>query len=408
MRPPLVRLINAIGPIWKAIRVGYPSIDPDVLLKKAMRKTGLDDLGTEDYKEALSVLIQSINESNNFNHTGQFITSSLLYNSFENRLRLTETFKQNPEINNEKIERPIFILGLPRTGTTLLHYLLDQDDNHRSAKTWEAFHPHPYPKKESYTKDRRIRRTRWELFLFWNLIPNIKVIHDFDESTAQECIVFMSHTFISFALSTQLYIPRYMKWLQKADLGKLYAEHKKMLQYYQFGGVKSKRWLLKAPAHLYCVEAILSAYPDACIIQTHRDPLKAVASSCSLNYALAQVTVDDLSLDDVGVLHRDTLSDWLKMNVVQRQKLTHKSDQFYDLSFSDFVSDPISEIKKIYRHFEFEFDDALASKMNNFMEENPSGKHGKHIYSIEQFGLDRARDTPLFTEYIDYFKDKLK
>lgn len=406
VRPALVKAINGLN---KVMPLSY--LNPlvlDKILNKVKRKTGLSDFGDDRIFEGLRILLDSIQKGPKLTGIGTLVASQMIQNSLINRLQFVDHHKNHPEIENEVIERPIFILGLPRTGTTLLHYLISLDDNHRYSPNWESFHPCPPVQAQTFNTDFRINKTKLELAFFWQLIPNIRSVHNFDNKTPQECIVFMSHTMTSFAIPTQLYIQEYMQWLQESDLTFLYQEHKRTLQLMQSGGHRKKRWALKAPAHIFCIDQILDIYPDACIIQTHREPVRAIASSSSLNYALAQLTSDEIALSDVGKLHMRVLSDWLEINVEQRRNHEDKKDQFYDLSFHSFVSDPKSEIKKIYDQFGFEYTKDFDKNIDAYIDSDQPHKYGKHIYSPEQFGLDANASNEKLEKYVAYFKDYLQ
>jgi len=406
-RPWLVKLINGLDPFLSKTSLAPKKLNFESLIKEAQSKTKLSDFGDHTCFEGLKVLLQSLEEENELNTIGTIVAKQLILNGLINRLKIIHHRKSNPLIENEKIVKPIFILGLPRTGTTLLHYLISLDKEIRFTPTWESFHPCPPVKKSTLDNDRRISKTKRELMLFWKLIPNIRSVHDFDHLTPQECIVFMGHTFNTFALPTQFYIPKYMNWLQHSDLDFLYTEHKRMLQLMQSGGHRNKHWILKAPAHIFCIDQILKVYPDAHIIQTHRDPIRAIASSCSLNYALAQLTSDHLELNKFGNLHLNVLSDWLVINTTQRSNYKERSTQFYDLNFNEFVRDPISNVRNIYDHFNLNWTQEFENDMCNYIQNDSHLRFGKHIYSPEQFGIDPINASEKIESYKDYFSDFL-
>ena len=404
-RPPLplvVRLMNGMERLGKIL----VSLDVTELLDTARKKTGLEDYGESAFLAGLYRYVESLENDADLTTLGRITARAGIMQCLTNRLAVIDHFKKHPEIKKEEIRRPLFIIGLPRTGTTILQALLDCDPGNRSLLSWEALSVFPPPRPETYRTDPRIRTIQRQFDQLYRLIPGFDAVHLMAADIPQECVTLFGHEFLSVQFFVQFNVSSYQDWLDDQDMRPAYAWHRRMLQFLQSGGVKNERWLLKSPAHVYCIDELLSTYPDAAIIHTHRDPMSVITSIASLICMLRSISSDNV---DPRMVARQQLDWWEKLlcrTVEQRKRNEHRLSQFYDLRLDEIVSDPIGSVEKIYRHFDFKFTQEVRQRMKRFIEENPRDKHGNHVYRHDDFGIDPAAESRRFSEYIEYFKIK--
>ena len=315
----------------------------------------------------------------------------------ECRLRLTDTRRQHPEIDAERIEAPIFITGLPRTGTSILHDLLGHDPGSRVPLDWEVRYPCPPPEAATYRSDPRIARTEEDLGLWRAIVPEYDAMHELGAEIPVECIQISAHSFRSDELSGRHLVPSYAAWLAGADLVPAYQAHQRMLQLLQWRN-PGERWVLKAPSHLGALGPLLAVYPDARIVWTHRDPLTVMASVASILFATAWVRSDAVDPDQVlGWFTGETCEALLAAGEAVRRQ----SDpaRFHDVVYADLVGDPLATIAGIYDHFGIELGARAEAGIRDATRAKPKGRHGAHRYAFEATGWDAAAERERFRSY---------
>lgn len=399
-RPFEVKLVNGVGRFLKRLGIEMSVLDDEALLKKAQKQTGLDDYGDDGFREGYRVLLKSLREEADLNPIGRLVAKNTILRTLCNRLLVIDYIKKHPQVLQQEIKAPMVIAGLPRTGTTILQGLLAADPASRYLTFWEGSYPCP-PQKG---KDTRIQDTDKEMDIFCKFIPGFRAIHDMGAELPQECITLMAMNFTSVQFELNFNVPSYQKWYFEQDLKPTFEFHKQCLQLLQHFNPK-EHWVLKTPPYVSTIEMLLEVYPDARIIQTHRDPAKVIASVSSLYYALHALTSDAATAKQVGALELDVWSHHLNLNLASRQRLegTPKAQQVYDLYFEDLLDNPVAAIEKVYRHFGMPWTDELQTAMQNFMQSNQRNKHGKHSYTAEMFGLDQQTMNAMFKDYYDYF-----
>lgn len=401
-RPPPIRVINALGSAARRLGMPLPSLDPKNMKRAAMKKTGLSDFGGEAFWEGCHVLVDALEQDPGLTTIGRLGARETIVGYLVNRLHIEQHRQRHPEVARAPVERPVFIVGLPRTGTTILFNLLWQDPANRAPMTWEVHIPHPPPREATFTTDPRIASVDKTFANFEKLVPWLPAIHEFGARLPQECVPLCAHEFRSVQWMSTFDVPTYQAWLDQQDMRPAYAYHKRFLQHLQSEYAK-ERWVLKSPEHLPNIDTILDVYPDARIIHTHRDPSRVMPSLASLTHALRSLNTNSLDPARIG---RHTIDAWsrnLERAVAARAKHADKPKQFFDAPFEETLKDPVDLLRRAYDHFEIEFSDEAESRMRGFLAANPRGSRGKHRYVREDFDLSLAEIRERFGAYCEAF-----
>ncbi|MFQ5773341.1 MAG: sulfotransferase [Kiloniellaceae bacterium] len=398
----LFSAFNAAGNVLTRCGFSPPPLDESALLDEARQRASLDDFGGEAFREPLRVLLGAYEAEASLNLLGRLATRWETMQLLVNRLRLVEDRKRHPGIADQAIRRPMFIVGLPRSGTTLLHGLLAQDPANRAPLTWEAMYPppptnhgHPESNPQIAKADRQIR---W----FHRLAPEFRKIHPVAARLPQECIAITAHTFASPRFHTTYRIPSYQRWLDHYDQRPCYAFHRRFLQHLQYRSA-TERWVLKSPAHLFTLDRLFAEYPDALVVQTHRDPVTVLASVASLTAALQRVFSDFVDLPEIGAEVANRWERGVERAIRARETLGSMRDQFFDVRYPNLVRDPVATVRRIYAHFDLPLGAEALARMKRFVAENPKSKHGDHSYSLSAFGLNREEEAARFRPYRERF-----
>jgi hypothetical protein len=285
-RPFGVNVINLFGRAANMLGMHPAALDEEILLERAIKKAGSSDFGGDDFREGLRRFLASAEREAKLTLLGRLMVQSYVTDNLANRLRLVDWRKRHPEIENEEITAPLFIIGLPRTGTTILHALLEQDPANRSPLFWEVQFPVPPATPDTWHDDPRIAKHQKILNQLFKLVPGFAAMHPMGATMPQECVAVFTMCFMSEQLQVQFDVPSYQAWLDEQDMHSTYEFHKRFLQHAQSGGIRGGRWVLKSPAHVHLIDTLLDVFPDARIVHTHRDPIKVCASVASLTAAL--------------------------------------------------------------------------------------------------------------------------
>ena len=401
-RPLGLRVFNGVGSALRGAGLPLVRLDEKSLLEQAAKNTGLSDFGDEGFREPLRMLLASFENEAALTLLGRIIARSDTVRTLENRLHCVDTLKRNPEITAAPVRRPLFILGLPRTGTTILHELLAQDPANRVPLTWEVMHPWPPPARATYESDPRIAQVEKHFSGVDKLVPGFKAMHPMGAQLPQECVAITQHEFATMIYPTTHHVPSYQRWLDAADMRWVYASHRRWLQYLQWR-CPAARWVLKSPGHLWALDALLAVYPDARIVQTHRDPLKVIASLASLVTLLRGMASDRIDPHAIGAEWTEILAQGLEKTMQVRAMGVLHADQVFDMQFAEFIADEIAMVRRIYAHFGMEFSAEAESRMRRFLANNPKDKHGGHRYTLAQSGLDVATERRRYAAYQERF-----
>ncbi|MDP6979003.1 MAG: sulfotransferase [Myxococcota bacterium] len=379
------------------------SLAESSLLEEARKNTGLDDFGDPVFEEGLRRLLDSLEREAQLNPVGRLIAHGEVLRHLENRLRVTADWHRWPEIGEVAIEQPIFVVGLPRTGSTTLHDLLAQAPDNRVPLTWECHRPSPPPERATYESDPRIAESQAHIDMTSGaLIPEFKAIHPMGALLAQECLMLQAFDFSSIIFTNQFRIPSYQRWMEEVDLHPSFASHRRQLQYMQWR-CPGERWALKSTGHLWGLGALFDTYPDAKVVMTHRDPVKLIASHCSLVSMACSMGSDQVDDEEIGRQWSQTWEGAMRSGIAYRESGAAPPDSFFDMHFADFVKDPVAMVGRIYEHFGLDLSSADAQRMSDFLVDNPPGKHGKHRYTPERFGLDPAEERERYRFYQEYY-----
>jgi len=397
-----VRLMNLAGE--GANRIGFQPVKlaVDSLLEKARANTGLDDFGGNEFIQPLALLIESLENEAQLSLMGRLVARGDLLRTLENRLRLVDLFREHPEIAEQPVDRPIFVVGPPRSGTTIFHDLLAMDPDNRVPLTWETCYPLPPPETATFHSDPRIARVQADLDRVDQLIPEFKKMHPMGAERAQECVAITSHDLASMIYQTQFNVSTYDRWVLDHDMISALQWHRRFLQVLQWKA-PGKRWALKSPQHLWHIQQVHREYPDALFVQTHRDPVRVLVSISSLVTALRRLSSNNVALPDVAEYYAMALAKGYDNTVAYRKSGLLPESQVVDLYFQDFIKDQIGTVRSAYAHFGLDLSDAAATSMQSFLDDNPADKHGKHFYSFADTGMDEGQVRAMFHGYQSYF-----
>jgi hypothetical protein len=398
-RPLALRLLNGAGATLRGLGLPLVRLDPGTLLAKAGRQTGLADFGDDAFRDPLGRLVAALEEEARLTLLGRIVARNDLVRLLVNRLRVTDVRRRHPEIDAGTVARPIFILGLPRTGTSILHELLAQDPANRVPMTWEVMEPVPPPEAATFETDPRIARVEQHFAGIDRLLPDFKSMHPMGARLPQECVAITQYEFASLVWHTTHRVPSYQAWLDATDHRRVYAAHRRWLQYLQWKA-PAGRWVLKSPGHLWTLDALLAVYPDACIVQTHRDPLRVIASLVSLICTLRSIATDDVDPHEIGADWTARLAAGLTHTMRVRAALP--ASQAFDVQFREFMRDEIAMVRRIYTHFGRELSAEAETRMRLFLAENRADKHGRHTYGLALGGLDEAIERRRYAEYQEH------
>lgn len=390
------RALNMGG--WAVKEAGAPSLDPDGLLEAARRRTRLSDFGDPGFEVPFRKLVESLENEAGLSLLGRIAARQDLKRVLSNRLRMEDDCRRHPEIRQSAVRQPIFITGLPRTGTTLLHGLLAQDPLARSPLGWETMYPSPPPQRSRFRHDKRIEIAQRQMAWLYRIIPEFRKIHPVHAKLPQECLVVTAPSFYSFQFQTTHFVPTYEAWFEAQDLSPSYVGHKQFLQHLQWR-CAGDWWVLKAPAHVFGLEALFGVYPDARVVMTHREPLPVAASLASLTSVLRSAFSDMVDPLKVGPEMSERWCRGLMKALADRDAGRVPGDQVLDVMYDDLVADPIGTVRRIYQWSNLTLSDAAEKQMLAFLDENKKDKHGRHEYTFEQFGLDRETEIERYREY---------
>jgi hypothetical protein len=395
-----LRALNGVGAQLSRFGVTRPALTPASVVASAAKLAGSADLGSDSYREPLKVFLEACTAEAELTTFGRILITKMLAAALANRIALHRWSIEHPEVLAERIESPWVIVGLPRTGTSLLSMLLGLDPVARPLLQWEAAHLIPPATLEEADQDPRIAQTAKELDGLMKLNPPLKAMHPFGATLAQECVSLFMYDVRTLALETQAHVPTYARWLESADMTPAYAQHRLALQALQ-SRQPTERWILKTPNHLWHLDALLAAYPDARIIWTHRDPGPVVTSLASLANAGQRPLTARTD-------PRPTAEEWKRkcaFALGSALAFDEKAGSGWcqHLHYDALVRDPVGTVRELYRHFDSEVTDLHARRMEVFLEHRPKDAFGRHRYDPSDFGWSYAGLAEEFSGYTERY-----
>jgi hypothetical protein len=378
---------------------------PELLIAAACDEAGSDDFGDtsgyEGWRLGLDRLTDGLVNEARLSAIGVEIAHLDIMRALKNRLGIIAWRKRHPEIESEPITAPIFIVGQPRTGTTILYDLLAQDPDLRAPLTWEVDAPCPVPQPETYHDDPRIAQTQASIELSEQIIPGFLAFHPMGALVGQECVRITASEFISMIYSVQYRLPSYYRWLlYEANHAGAYRFHRIFLQHLQSG--VSGQWLLKSPAHLWQLDALLAEYPDALIVQAHRDPLNVISSIAALTHHLRRMGSDQSSIAECATQSYDEIVVGLDRAMALRDSGAVPGGRMIDVQYTEFMNDPWTTIKDIYQKLGRELRPHAAQRMRDFLAAHP-GDGGRGRYTWSDTGLDASEVRERVSAYQDRY-----
>lgn len=356
--------------------------------ESAMKITGLSDFGDPGYLEALSVLMDSYATDEQLTPFGYKAKRAEIRSGLVARLFTEQAFKDYPGAADVAITRPIFVTGLPRTGTTALHRLLCADPVHQGLELWLCEMPQPRPPRETWPDNPIYAHMSAMFERFHADNPDFAGVHYMTADTVEECWQLLRQELMSIAYESLAYLPTYSQWLQGKDWRGAYDRHRRSLQLIGSND-QDKRWILKNPSHLFALDALLATYPDAIVIQTHREPRELIASTSSLS---AQATAGQSEKFVGEVIGRSQLELWARgAEAFAEARARHDPAHFLDIEFAEFNADPVSVALGVYEHFEIPLSDAAVAAIHAEGDDSRSdARRPTHKYSLADFGLTEA------------------
>ena len=358
-----------------------------MLLNKARLQTGLSDFGGNSFLEPLEILLRSLRDEARLNARGVFMMHHTMLRLLTNRLLTEQAFVENPAMIDTPIDRPLYIIGFPRTGTTLLHNLLACDPAARWLRLWEGLYPAPSP--QSLINDPRIGKVEDWANGFDKAVPRLATAHKLEPRGPEECLWLIEHTFTDLIFELRAHVPTYSHWLaeHEADVN-IHQYYRRQLQ--MLGAhCNGSHWVFKAPRHLPGLAGLLEVFPEARIVQTHRDPVAVLPSLCSLCEILRSAASDVIDKPAIGTHWHARLK-----SIVERARAvraTVAKGQILDVQYADLVTDPIATVRQIYDQHGYGFTKPFETAMRQWLSKNHQHKHGAHRYTLEEYGLNEAQ-----------------
>ena len=411
-RPEWVEAVNAglVAPI--AVEAASP-LERDDLISEALARQGRAGEGIaalcapgpgtgEDFVEGLDTVLTALEDEARLNLLGRWTTRRFLLRLLEVRLQICDWVRSDPGVRDEEIREPLFVVGAPRTGTTVLHALLSADHRHRVPLGWEFLRPVPPPIAASFESDPRIALADAELRGPQLVTGGLDAIHAYAGRMNKECLSAMSFAFRGEEFISRYDTPSYTDWLQSCDMTPAYGMHRLVLQILQ-RRMPTEKWVLKSPVHLHNLPVLLATYPDARLVITHRDPLAILGSVTSLIATLRWAHSDVVDTEAIGRYHADLylgdldgLVDLVATGALPDSRVAHGS-------FAEFNENGVGVVERIYGELGIDMPDEVRDAMRRALADSPREKHGDHTWSFDWLGLDAEQERARFARYCDAF-----
>lgn len=375
------------------------------IIAAASAQTGLTDIGDPSALDGLQRLLTAYAEEAPFTERGSQMAHADLVTYMAIRMKVEGWLKDHPELLDAPIEKPLFVFGLPRTGTTLMINLLASDPARRSFLRWEAYDPIPPARPEELHAGPRYDAMQAKCLMALEHVPQIAAIHMEFADSPTECQFLMTPSFSAQVYDALADIPSYHRWfLHEADQRPAFRFHKRWLQVLQHHA--KGRWTLKNPWHPLFLEPLTETYPDAQLVMTHRDPAEVVGSCCSLLRHSREIYSAEIDFKRIGENLMETFE--VMIERADAFKAKHGADAIHDVQYADVMRDPIDTVRGIYERFDEPFTPEAEAAMQAYMVDNQKGKHGKHSYDLAEYGLTKEGVHERFKSYIERYDIPVK
>jgi hypothetical protein len=371
--------------------------DPIELKRQAALEIGLEEFGEDPFGEFFARFIAALNDDGVMTAKGVAITKTEVLSVLRNRLELRDWLAREPSIGMEPIDRPILLMGLPRSGTTFMHHLFDHDPKLRLLRMWETLRPCPPPAIDPVSVVARLEVARRNKEDWQSDVENFDATHLLDPDGPDECTHLISQVFAMVGFLNVMKVSSFFRWLcESADFFKVYQHHKSVLQLLQWKA-PHRRWVLKYPNYVLSMKELSNTYPDALFVVSHRDPVRTLASLCDLTHQFRAPRYADNDRVKIGQemwyfvqKHVDHLLAFRRSDTKTR---------IHDVDYNGLVSDPVATVRSVYAAMDLELPSPVRERLADWTQRNPKGKRGTHTYRLEEYGLDRDRVEAGFAEY---------
>jgi len=399
--PHIAEMMRSIEPIAAELE-----LTPDALIAQAQAETGLDDFGDDSFREPLGVLLGALDTQRERSAMGRVSAHAQVLQLVKNRLLVEDLMREHPEIADVAIERPIFIVGQPRTGTTHLHNLIASDPAMRSLPYWESLEPvlpaHERAAVAAGAVDPRRERTGAGLGILDEAMPHFKRMHEMTVDHVHEEIQLLAIDFSTMLFETMGVLPAWKQWYVTHDQTPHYKYLRKVLQILQWQRSAGTRWVLKSPQHLEQFQPLVEVFPDAAFVVTHRDPVAVIASNATMLAYTARLSHATVDPEMIGKYWSDRIEEMLRAGMRDHDLLP--PERTIDVAFDEFMADDVAMVERIYGVAGQPFTPDVRAAMDAFMDEHPRGRHGGVLYDLAgDFGIDPAERRAALRDYTDRF-----
>jgi hypothetical protein len=358
---------------------------------------GLMDFGPTDYRPGLRQLLAAIDSDMRCTEVGSQFAMGTVVGTLTARLHTEAGWKCRPDFRQVEIRRPLVITGVPRTGTTALHKLMAMDPQFQGLERWLAETPQPRPPRETWAKNPAFQACVAGLDSFFQMMPEMRKAHDMVADEVDECLEVLRQNFVSNRFGSSMHVPSYDRWFFEQDE---LPSYRRLVDVLRLVGAdeRDKRWLLKNPGHVAQMDCLLEVLPDACVIQTHRDPVKAIPSLCSTLHMARRMFEGDAARSDL--IGPREVEYWAQAMERTARAREGRSDQFFDMDHREFHRDPMSVIRRIYDKFDLRLSDETALRMRRWIAASPTTRHGEHRYEITDYGITAEQVRRRYADYI--------
>lgn len=393
------RLGNSLSAGLHALGLAFTNLEPDSIIASARRRTGLHDVGDPRFRDYFQLLRDEL-EAKGVTPLARVGSRQVVIRAVANRLKIEDYLRKHPQVLDVEVRRPIFVVGFPRTGTTVLQNLLARHPDRRALQFWELTNPVPAYDDPAEDERRRVASIDRFLWFGYKVAPEMGAVHEIHARSNEECWSLFANTFAMLNYVFQMGVHEYGGALMSSDMAWAYAEYKRMLQILLYQR-PAQQLVLKCPEHLWFLDALLEVFPDACIVWPHRDPFPTVASYCSLISMSRRFYYGHLDRHELGRDISASFKVGIDRAVATRERVGPA--RFFDVQFDELGRDHAGVMRAIDAHFGFEPYPHWDREVEAWHAEERADKKGEHVYDAARFGLDRAQVHRDYASYIERF-----